>query len=123
GPAFGLPEAGHQQSAERDQARTRLAGRNAAGQGATGRATTAADQSVPLVFGDNRLDLRQFPNLMAEGFRIGAGQGGAATSAGGRHTGDNGAALLDRQEWPLVLGVAGLTARGSPRFGLGPWRL
>jgi len=65
GPALGLTEAGHEQSAERDQAWSGLSGWDTGGQRATSDRTTAAGQAMPLVFGDTGLNLRQFPNLVS----------------------------------------------------------
>jgi hypothetical protein len=65
GPPLGLAEAGYEQTAESDQARSSLAGRGTGGQAATGNGATAIGQAMPLVFGDAGLDFRQFPNLVS----------------------------------------------------------
>ena len=65
GPPLGLAEAGHEQTAESDQAWSGLAGWDTGGQGATGDGATAAGQAMALVFGDAGLEFRQFPNLMS----------------------------------------------------------
>jgi hypothetical protein len=52
-----LAEAGQEQSAERDQAWSSLAGWDTSGQRATGDGATAAGRAMPLVFGDAGLDL------------------------------------------------------------------
>ena len=111
------------QGAEGDPSWTSLSGGYADRPVPTSRTTAVADEAVPLVFGDQGLHLRQFPNLMAERCGIGAGQRGTTTSAGRRYTRDDVTTLLDRQEWPLVLGMTGLGASAPSRFGLDPWRL
>lgn len=123
--AFGLAEAGHEQTAESDQPRPGLAGGDAVGQVAAGGAAAGTDEAVSLVFGDQWLDLGQFPNLMTQGFGVGAGQGFAAASAGRRQAGHDGLALLDGDQGPFVLGMprlaagrAALGAFGSQRLGV-----
>ena len=122
GPAFGLAEAGHEQGAEGDQSRPRLAGGNADGQVAAGGAAAVADESMALIFGNEGLDVGQFPDLMTERFGIDAGQGLAATSARLRHTAHDGLALLHGDQSPLVLDMAKLTPGRAPRFGFASGR-
>ena len=57
GPPLGLAEAGHEQTAECDQAWSGLAGWDTGGQGATGDGATATSQAMSLVFGDGGFDL------------------------------------------------------------------
>jgi hypothetical protein len=57
GSPLGLAEAGQEQTAERDQAWSGLAGWNTGGQGATGDRATATGQAMPLVFADAGFDL------------------------------------------------------------------
>jgi hypothetical protein len=64
GPPLGLAEAGQEQTAEGDQARSSLSGRDTGRQYATSDAATATGQAMSLVFGDAGLDFRQFPNLV-----------------------------------------------------------
>jgi hypothetical protein len=72
-----------------------------------------------LILGDDGLDLREFPNLMADGLAINSGERLAATATGIWHTGDDGHAVLDRDESPLVFGMTGLTAVWTLGLGLG----
>ena len=112
GPPLRLAEAGHEQTAESDQPRPGLAGRDTGGQVATGGAAAATDQSMPLVFGDDRLDFGQFPDLMPQRLRIDAGSVRRPQRRQlRRHTRDHVLALLDGNQRPFVLGVARLAAR------------
>jgi hypothetical protein len=77
---------------------------------------------VLLIFGHAGLEVGQFPDLVAERLRIGAGQSPTAAPAGGRHTPDDLLALFGRQQGTPVLLVAGLAAGSAASFGLGPWR-
>ena len=65
---------------------------------------------MALVFGDDGENLRQFPNLMPQGFEIGASQRFAATSTGRRQTGYHGLAFFDGDQGPFVFNVTGLAA-------------
>ncbi len=123
GPTFRLAEAGHEQGTEGDQPRPGLAGGDADGQVAAGGDAAAANEPVALVFGDGRPDLRQLPDLMAEGLGVGSGQGPAAATAGRRHTRHDLAALFDGDQRPLVFGVPGLSPGRPPRLGPRPRRL
>ena len=73
-PPLALLEAAHQQGGEGDQAGTGLPLGYACRKFAAGAdRTTRTDQPVQLVFGDQRLDLRNLPDLMPQGLGIGAG--------------------------------------------------
>ena len=86
-----------------------------------------------LVLGDDRLELGEFPDLMADGLEIDSGERFPAPATRVWRTGDDGGAVFDGNEGSLVFGVAGLTTvrtlglgLGSNGFGvrvLGGWRL
>ncbi len=78
-----------------------------------------AAQTMTLVLGDKRLDLRQFPNLMPKGIAIVAPQRSATLAAGGRFKRHYFLALVGGNQRPLVLGVPRLTTRPVLRLGLG----
>jgi hypothetical protein len=80
---------------------------------------TTADEAVSLIFGDERLDLGEFPNLMADRVAIRSGKRGPAPATGRWHAGDEGRAGFDGHQRPLVLGMAGLTTARTlgPRLG------
>ena len=64
--AFALPKISHQERSEGDEPRTRLSLWNTVGQPGGRRDTaTRATQPVLLVLGDDRLDLRQFEDLVS----------------------------------------------------------
>lgn len=123
GPAFGLAKAGHEQGGKGDQPRPGLPRRHAFRQFAAGGATAGAEQPVLLIFPDDRLDVREFPDLMADRLRIGSLQESAATPALGRHAGNDVCALSRRDQRPFVLRMPRLAATLAPRLGLGPRRL
>ena len=77
---------GHQQRDEGHQPRSRLALRHAAAAASAQRclAATGTRQPMPLIFGHDRLDLGEFPDLMPQRFRVAARELRAATSALGR---------------------------------------
>ncbi len=110
GPAFGLAKAGHEQAGEGDQPGPGLTWGDAGRQRAAGGATAPTDEPVPLIFRNERLDFRQFPDLMADRLGIGPRQRSAAAPAGSRHAEDDLAALLRWNQRPLVFWVAGLAA-------------
>ncbi len=58
-----------------------LAAGNAGGQGAAARTAAGTDEPVLLVFGYARLEVMQFPDLVAERLRVAAGQPPAAAPA------------------------------------------
>ena len=67
GPPLALPKVCHQQSRERHEPRSRLAGRHSRRQCRTGCfAPARASEPMPLVFRHKRLDLGQFPDLMPQ---------------------------------------------------------
>lgn len=99
-----------EQSAERDQAWSGLAGWDTGGQGATCDGATTTGQAMALVFGDAGFELRQFPNLVPQGLGINAAQGRSEAAAGRRHARDDLLALLSGEQRPLVFAVARLTA-------------
>ena len=72
-----------------------------------------------LIFGNDRLDFREFPNLMTNRFGIGADQFFAATSAFGRHARYDRLTLLDRNQGAFVFVVPWLASAFAFRFGLG----
>jgi hypothetical protein len=57
GPPLGLAEAGHQKTAERDQAWSGLTSWDTGGQDTTGDGATAAGQAMALVLSDAGFDL------------------------------------------------------------------
>ena len=125
GPAFGLAEAGHEQTAEGDQPRPGLTGGYAVGQVAAGGAAAGTDEAVALIFGDDGKNLGQFPDLMAQRLGVGAAEGFATTSAGRRQARHDDLALLDGDQGAFVFGVSGLAAAlaalgafGSRRLGV-----
>ena len=73
-----------------------------------------------LIFGDERLDLWDFPYLMTQGIGIGSGQRLATTPAFGRHARYDVLALVGGHKIPFVFLMARLTARFPPRSFLGP---
>jgi hypothetical protein len=77
---------------------------------------------MALVFGDDGEDFGQFPNLMAEGLGVVAGQGLAAASAGRRPTGHDGLTFFDGDQGPFVFDVTGLAAGRASRAALGARR-
>jgi hypothetical protein len=78
---------------------------------------------MPLVLDDQRLDLGEFPHLVAQRRGVLTGQPSSTSAAGRWLEGDDVVTLLRGQERAPVLGVAGLTAPLARRPGLGPWRL
>ena len=72
-----------------------------------------------LIFGNERLDFREFPNLMTNRFGIGAGQFIAAASAFGRHTPYDFLTLLAWNQGAFMFVMPGLAAAFACRFGLG----
>jgi hypothetical protein len=113
GPPPGLTEKRHEQTAERDQAWSSLAGWDTGWQGATGDGARATGQAMALVFGDAGLDIRQFPNLVPYGLGIGAAQGSSAAAGGRRRTRDDLLALLGGEQKPFTVGMARLTTRAG----------
>ena len=65
---------------------------------------------MQLIFGNDRLDRRQLPDLMPQRLRIGAGETLTAVSTGLRPTRDDVLALVAGNEFTFVLGVTGLAA-------------
>jgi hypothetical protein len=110
GPTFGLAKAGHQQPGKGDEPWPGLSARHSGWQRATGEATARTDQSVPLIFRDDRLNVGKFPDLMAEGIGIDASQHLAATSALGRYAQHHFLTLLRGNQSPLVFVMAWLAA-------------
>jgi hypothetical protein len=74
---------------------------------------------VLLIFRDEGLDVGEFPDLMAQRLGIGSGECSAATSACAGHAWHDLSTLFGRDQVAFVFGMAGLTARAAPRFGLG----
>ena len=74
---------------------------------------------MPLVLTDQRLDLRQFPNLMPQRRGITAPQTPAALATNRRRERYHLLALIAGDQGPLVLGMPRLTARPLFRLGLG----
>jgi hypothetical protein len=119
GPAFGLAEAGHEQTGEGNQPWPGLPSRDAVGQCAAGGATAGADKPVLLIFRDEWLDFGEFPDLMTQRLGIGSAEQSAATSADAWHARHDLSALFGRDQVAFVFRMAGLTARWTPRLGLG----
>ena len=114
GPAFGLAEAGHEQTAEGDQPRPGLTGGYAGGQVAAGGAAAGTDEAVALILGDDGTNLGQFPDLMPQRLGVGAAQGFATTSAGRRQARHDDLALLDGDQGPFVFARPGWPPRLRP---------
>jgi hypothetical protein len=74
---------------------------------------------MSLILGDDRLDLGELPDLMADGLEINSGERLSATATRFGRTGDDRGAVLDGNERALVLGVAGLTTVRTLGLGLG----
>ncbi len=74
---------------------------------------------MPLVLTDQRLDLRQFPNLMPQRRGITAPQTPAALATNRRRERYHLLALIAGDQGPLVLGMPRLTARPLFRLELG----
>jgi hypothetical protein len=88
-----------------------LAVRHAGGQfTAGGLAKPGTSQAVSLRFGDDRLDLGQFPHWMPPRLGEYPPQSRAAAATRGRHQRHDLLALLDGNQRPLLLGMARLTA-------------
>jgi hypothetical protein len=109
--ALALFEAAHEQRHERHQPWSGLTDRHAGGQfAAGGDSATRTDQSMPLIFGDDRPDLGPFPHLMPPRLGIMAGQAVSAAAAAVGLERDHLVALLGRNERPLVFGMSRLPA-------------
>ena len=65
---------------------------------------------MPLVFGHQRLDLRQFPDLMSQRLGVVAAELRAATAAFGRFEPLHVVAVFSRNQWTFVFVVAWLPA-------------
>ena len=78
-----------------------------------------AAQTMTLVLGDKRLDLRQFPNLMSQWSGIVTPQTSATLATRSRFKRHHFLALVGGNQRPLVLGVPRLTTRPVLRLGLG----
>ena len=65
---------------------------------------------MPLVLGDDGLDLGEFPDLMPEWGQVGPGEGLVTPPAGRRGEWYDPVAVVGRDERPDVLGVTGLAA-------------
>ncbi len=78
---------------------------------------------MPLVLDHQGLDLREFPDLVAQRGGVLPRQLTAAPPTGRRLEGDDVVALLAGQERALVPGVSGLTAPEASGPGLAPGRL
>ncbi len=109
--SFTLFEASHEQSRQSNQPGPSLALRNARrklAKGACGASWTR--QPVQLILRHQRFDLRDFPNLVPQRFRIQADQHLPASAAVLGHDGNNLRKLLDGNQAPLVFGMTGLTS-------------
>lgn len=71
---------------------------------------------MALIFGDQRLDLGDVPNLVPPGGGVGPGEPLAAPPAALRLDGDDGHALVLRDEGPHMLRVSGLAAGPTAAF-------
>ena len=78
---------------------------------------------MPLVLGNQRLDLRQFPHLMPHRIRVGTDEFFAATSTRSRLARDDVRAIFNRNERPLCLAMSRLPAAVLLRLGFLPRRL
>jgi len=109
--AFALAEIGHQQCRERDEPWTSLSLGNTVGQRRSGRdSTTGTPQPVPLVLGDERLDLWKFEDLVSVWLGIVALKILTATPAMRRFQRDRFGHLFRRNECSLMFGVSFLSA-------------
>lgn len=78
---------------------------------------------MSLILGDERLNVGEFPDLLAERFGIHAAEFLATTPALGRHARHDNRALLGRNQFTQVLVVTGLAAALALRLGLSRRRL
>jgi hypothetical protein len=76
---------------------------------------------MPLILGDDRLDLGELPDLMTDGFEIRSGKRCSAAATGCWHAGDDGQAVFDGNESSFVFGVTGLTTVWALGLGLGSY--
>jgi len=76
-----------------------------------------------LIFGDDRLDLGEFPDLVADGLEIRSVERFPAATAGYWHTGDDRGAVFDGNEGSLVFGMTGLATARTLGLGLGSYGL
>ena len=123
GPPLRLTKARHEDGGESDQSRPGLSGRHALREFAAGGATARADEAVPLIFGDDRLDLGKFPDLMAKRLGIDAGERFAAAAALARNDRDDSGTLFGGDQRTVVFVVSRLTAAFAFRLDLGRRRL
>ena len=122
---FALPEVGHQQSGEGDEPRTRLPRRYSLRKRCTRTlAAAGTDEPVLLIFGDDRLDLGQFPHLMPKWFRISPCQLRGTASTSCWFQGHDVLALLRGYQLALMSRMAKLTTSLLLRIlAFRPWRL
>jgi hypothetical protein len=124
-----LPEAAHEQDRQGDESWSGLAVRHSRRKfGAGARPTTRADQSMPLVFRDQRLDLGNFPDLVPQRFRVTASERFTTPPTCLGFERDDGLTLLGGNQRPFVFGMSRLTAgllagRLALRRGLRVWML
>ena len=111
GPPLALPKVCHQQSRERHEPRSRLAGRHTRRQCRAGRfAAARASEPMPLVFRHKRPDLGQFPDLMPQRGGIRSRQPRSAPPACGGLERFCFVAVCRRNQRPIDLAVPRLPA-------------
>ena len=116
---FALPEVTHQQAREGHQVRSRLTTRYAQRQGGTRRLSAArTGQAMLLIFGDDRLDHREFPDLMTPWLQIAPPQPFATARANLGTQRDHLAALIRRNQLALVPWLPRLPTTFASRFAL-----
>ena len=117
GPPLALPKVCHQQSRERHEPRSRLAGRHTRRQCRAGRfAAARAGEPMPLVFRHKRPDLGQFPDLMPQRGGIRSREPRSAPPACGGLERFRLVAVCRRNQRPIVLAVPRLPATLPLRF-------
>ena len=121
GPPLRLAKTGHEHAGKGDEPWPGLAGGHARRKLAAGATTARADESMPLVFGDDWFEFGKLPDLVPQGLNIDTGErlATAATRAGNAR--DDFPTLFRRKERPLVFFVARLTTART--FGLGLIRI
>jgi hypothetical protein len=122
GPPLTLSKVSHQQGREGEQPRSELARRHTRGKfSAGGRSAAFTGQPVSLVFRDERLNLRQFPDLMTEWFRIKACEPFATASALRRMSWNHFGTSFDRDKFTYGSLVSLLPATRLLGFRLSCW--
>jgi hypothetical protein len=113
----------HQQSCEGEQSRSELPRRHTRWQRRAGRGSAArAGEPMPLIFGNDRFDRRQFPDLMPQRFSIRSRQPCPTTSAVIRMQDDDFRAAFDGHEFAHLPWMSLLSAAFLLRLRFRPGR-